>query len=965
MGRQVSWLCALTFMIVSSASAWTVKDVHFAVDGQEDVPFLHGVANLKRGEEFSYKKIDESLARLGQTGRFRYLESRVSQKTGEVFFVLRSIYKIRNVNFDFSGTKFISSQEINDLEEDLKNEILIKPGDPVDLGLLSIVNNQVVERVSSRGYQGSESVTLFEDVIDSQYRDLVVSVKLGNPTWFKEIIFEGFSEAEKSRILSQYSSALDVISVSRAIRNALLPKSEIRMDLVELGTILEAYQKNLRESGYYDSRIDYEADFELGHLKLKQFKGALYSVNFKGIRYFWERFLRDKALERVQSFSVPFDPNDVASQVSDLYRQVGFKDVKVQWKLDFTTKKNKDSENRYVFTVSEGEQFYLGDVVFLGGIGREESQDAELAKSEWIFENSDPLHFIYFDESSIKLKVGSLLKSIRDKGYIEAKIVDLRFEPSEGLKNRINLVVNLQIGQKFYIESVSISGLSFIDAKVRESFLRVKPGDVVVPSKVAEINSEIEQYLKNHGFIEARVESSEDLIFRKRPTFNKVDLVFQAESGPKVLVGKFVIEGNESTKSKVIERELYDRTLVPGQPWSLQGERRLRENLLSLGIFGSASTEKIAGRVVGEDPVHNFEIQQKDLKVTLRERPAGSIEFGPGYRTDLGMIGFAEFNYRNLFGENYGFLTRAQISRKLNNFQFWEQRYSITLLDPYFVSQRVRLRTSLSYFKEDDTVFLDGVAVRGLSLEEINLGLNAEFLLADKWTWIQNVYTISSPRIFGIIDSDSAAREGSQRYRIGTMGSSLLFDGRDNIFNPTRGWYSVSAFEFASPELGSNADVNFATFRQELIKYIKTGPGSVIALSGEYSRLWGLSNSERGVPENKRLYLGGQSSLRFLPDKTLRYDEAGVQGQQAFEFKAEYRQPWIYDLSVAFFVDLGRLDVLSPKALDHLSSGWREGLGLGLRYATPVGPIALDFAFNIDPEPNESNYQIQFSIGVF
>lgn len=961
--RWQRYFLGFMLSIPAMAHAWNLENIYFAVDGDEDIPRLHGLVNLKKGEEFSYKKIDEALARLGQSGKFRYLESRVSESTKSVYFVLRTIYRVRKVSFNFQSHFNLDSNRRTQLELDLKDEISVKADDPVDLGQLSLVNTQVVQRLEARGYVGAQAITLFEEIPKTQFRDLIVNVVLPKPVFYREFKLTGFSRSEENSIISSYANEMESPHFSRDAKSGTFTSNDSRMDLVALNNVLESYSKNLREQGYYDARVDYDAAVDKGSILIKQVRGTKYRVDFTGNVYFWERFLREKSLQRIENFSVPFDANDVASQVSNLYKQDGYKDIKIQWNAD-SKKDGTQDQSSYVFNVTEGKQFFLGDVIFLGGVGREESLDAEDAKQQWLTSISDPLHYPYFDEDAIRGRIGALLKLIREKGYIEAKFVDLRFEPREH-SNRVDMIVNLQIGQKFYVDSVSFSGLSFLTAKEINAFSDIRVGDPISTSKVFAVNARIESYLKNHGFLEAQLENSEDLIFRKRPTSNRIDIVFQASAGPKILVGRTVIEGNEATKTKVVEREMYERTLVSGQPWSLDGERRLKENLLALGIFGSAQTEKISGRVVGVDPKYGFEIQQKDLKIDVRERPAGSIEFGPGYRTDLGIVGFTEFNYRNLFGENYGFLTRTQVSRKLVNYKFLEQQYSMTLMDPYFLSKRIRLRTSASYQKRDDRVFSDGVGVKGFSIEEANVALSAEFLLAEKWSWIQNIYTISNPRLFGIIDTETATQVRSERFRIGTIGSSLIYDNRDNIFNPNRGWVLESAMEFASPFLGSDSDVNFMTYRQDVTKYIRTGPGSVIALSGEYARLWGFSQSARGVPANKRLFLGGQTSLRFLPEKALRYDDAGIQGQQSFEFKAEYRQPWIYDLSIAFFLDVGRLDVLEPTSKRELSSGWREGTGIGMRYVTPVGPIALDFAFNLNPKPSESNYQIQFSIGVF
>ncbi len=45
----------------------------------------------------------------------------------------------------------------------------------------------------------------------------------------------------------------------------------------------------------------------------------------------------------------------------------------------------------------------------------------------------------------------------------------------------------------------------------------------------------------------------------------------------------------------------------------------------------------------------------------------------------------------------------------------------------------------------------------------------------------------------------------------------------------------------------------------------------------------------------------------------------------------------------------------------------RPVAGLGVRYVTPVGPLALDVGFNLTPDEqlNEPIFAVQFSVGVF
>ena len=63
--------------------------------------------------------------------------------------------------------------------------------------------------------------------------------------------------------------------------------------------------------------------------------------------------------------------------------------------------------------------------------------------------------------------------------------------------------------------------------------------------------------------------------------------------------------------------------------------------------------------------------------------------------------------------------------------------------------------------------------------------------------------------------------------------------------------------------------------------------------------------------------------------------------------------------------------------ITNFSRPYRDAVGFGFRYNTPVGPVALDFAFKIDPEgaqldshgnvlqDAEAPFRVQFSIGTF
>ncbi len=89
------------------------------------------------------------------------------------------------------------------------------------------------------------------------------------------------------------------------------------------------------------------------------------------------------------------------------------------------------------------------------------------------------------------------------------------------------------------------------------------------------------------------------------------------------------------------------------------------------------------------------------------------------------------------------------------------------------------------------------------------------------------------------------------------------------------------------------------------------------------------------------------------------------EGGTIFELaKVELRLPLVRDFELGLFFEAGNLwyEERLYKPFDL-----RPVAGLGVRYVTPVGPLALDVGFNLNPDEqlNEPIFAVQFSVGVF
>ena len=224
-------------------------------------------------------------------------------------------------------------------------------------------------------------------------------------------------------------------------------------------------------------------------------------------------------------------------------------------------------------------------------------------------------------------------------------------------------------------------------------------------------------------------------------------------------------------------------------------------------------------------------------------------------------------------------------------------------------------------------------------------------------------------------------------------GPLLVYDRRDNPLNPSSGLYASLRYTQATGGAAPSPRLPFAPFafgkyEANLTGYVPLGgPGGspVLALAAR----GGSINLQRSqVPIDERFFLGGRDTLRGFVESTLIPQDACVGpgpkakgcaeqilatdlgpplsrgGNTYLLLKTELRFGITDSVSLGVFADLGNLWIHVERTA-HLSL--RLGTGLGVRYATPVGAIAIDFGINPSPRHafGEANTQLHFSIGAF
>jgi outer membrane protein insertion porin family len=133
---------------------------------------------------------------------------------------------------------------------------------------------------------------------------------------------------------------------------------------------------------------------------------------------------------------------------------------------------------------------------------------------------------------------------------------------------------------------------------------------------------------------------------------------------------------------------------------------------------------------------------------------------------------------------------------------------------------------------------------------------------------------------------------------------------------------------------------------------------------GRFGYARGISGDE--LPLYERFYVGGIYTVRGLewgdagPTDPLTGDDIG--GTEQLIFNTEFIFPILPDMKLkgVIFFDAGN-------AYDEFEDfgELRYTAGAGFRWISPMGPIRIEWGYNIDKEPDEDSSRFEFAFGSF
>jgi outer membrane protein insertion porin family len=433
----------------------------------------------------------------------------------------------------------------------------------------------------------------------------------------------------------------------------------------------------------------------------------------------------------------------------------------------------------------------------------------------------------------------------------------------------------------------------------------------------------------------------------------RAEIRFTIDPGRQLRVGAVSIEGNQEVHTGVLESEIVFKS---GDVCRYGRVLETERNLFETGLFSVVD-------VIPENV--NADSGTVDIRIRVRERRESWVEVGFGVGNLLGSRVFAEWGTRNLAGTGRTLRFKAEYAFDLFRGDDIDPdqidvKNTFYRYDAIYQQRRIlglKLPSALNAYVEHDAT------VQNIEVNTIGAAIGVAHEFGRIRDFGREGRVVGGFAVEEITRSEAEKPEEKSRSHI--LGASVSRDSRDFVLNPTMGVYRVLAAEVAGGVLGGDND--FYTTSANYQHYHGFAGGRVFAWRARagYADAYGRTDV---VPVENRYFLGGGNSVRGYDDSGLGpRDESGnvTGGEFMLLANAELRFPLPYfgrwNFGGAFFFDSGGVwgkvadvdagDFTLVTDVDETGfDDYRYGVGLGLRYHTPVGPIRIDYGYPLKPD---------------
>jgi len=547
-----------------------------------------------------------------------------------------------------------------------------------------------------------------------------------------------------------------------------------------------------------------------------------------------------------------------------------------------------------------------GEKLLFGGLALEGVPEASAPAIRRLLGSSSVLVMATAEPERI---AATVTRVMANQGYLDARVSDVEVVLAGPETAEVRITV--EAGPRELIDGVRVVGQDPLDLAA-EGELALRTGAPLDRSAIDVVARRLRGVYHDAGFRDAEVHAAID-----RTSDGRWVVELEIDPGRRRTVREVRFTGARGLSERVLRKGL---TVT-------QGEVLTNSDLdqSASGIANFAPVERIEVGAIDEGD------SETDIEINVVTNRRWTAEVGGGWSTERGMQ--ARFGLRddNLFARGVGLNLRG-------NMDATERRIFLVGSLPPTPGSRLTLIATMGYTVGDAPAEPDLLE----QAEEL-LSFEAQYAVSRivtaktyyRWT---NTHTYEKdPDDFFPIDS---------RTKVGLLGMQTVIDRFDSLFDPRSGFGLTSDLGWSSSAVGSD------------LEYMSWLTNFTLALEPFSGYTWiqtvrvGVAEPLKGTnlhPE-ARFFAGGQSSIRGFDLNSVGPVAYGIEGALVpvgggglFILNEELRIPVWGSLRAAVFADIGQVwPSWSEADLD-----FSIGVGLGVRWSTPIGPLWADVAWPV------------------
>jgi outer membrane protein insertion porin family len=948
-----------TASILASYEGQNVTAIEIAgrpgLDGSQLTPLFQQHA----GEPFAKAKVDASLAALKSTGKFNEVQLQVEPEANGVRVLLILEPAIWFGIFEFPGAERFPYSKLVQIAN-------YPPQAPYNATDVQQDTDALVRFFQQEGYFEAEVRPQVNLDTVHNVANVRFVVSLNRKAKFGAVAIADTTPEQAAKMTKSLQG------IKARVRGAAIrPGKNYRH--ATLNNAQQYLQKGLEKRGKLAAQVKlsgaaYTAETNRADIHYDVQEGPTVDVQVKGAHLWsWQR----KSLLPVYQ-GVGVDPELVQEgreALVSFFQDKGFFDVNVDSQFH-----KQNSVDTIVYVITKGKKHKV-TAVSVAGNSQIKTPDLTAlitVKKSHLFSPGD------YSEKLVRSSQKNLTALYQSEGFSTAQVT------SSVSKKDGNLTVAFHVveGPRDIVSSLKIEGAdTFPEAKFAPNGLKLAEGKPYSQKLVESDRANIVAHYLQAGYLTSSFRQTATVASKSDP--HHINVVYHIYEGPQVFTQDVLTLGRVRTQQKLINMDV--ATIVPGHPLT-EGQLLTSESNLynHTGVFDWAEV----------DPRTQITTQTKeDVLVKVHEAKRHTMTYGFGFEVvnrggsvpsgtvalpNLPPVGLPS-NFTTSETTYYG--PRGSFQYTLNNVRGkgeslsatafagrLDQRVAGYYIDPQFRWSKWGSTTSILVEKdEENPIYSSQVENGSYQLQR--------FLDKKKADVFFLRYSFSQTDLTRILIPELVLPQ-DQHVRLSTIAANFTHDTRDNPLDAHKGMLDSIELDFNDTKLGSSVDfaklIGQAAYYRPMFHNIVWANSIRIGLAQPYQ------NSH--VPLSEAFFTGGGNTLRGFP-----LDGAGPQrqvqvcstgsstdcsyiqvpsgGNEELILNTEARIPLPIKqgLGLVVFYDGG--NVFPTVGFHDFAALYSNNVGLGLRYATPVGPVRIDLGHNLNPVPGVKSTQYFVSIG--